>query len=466
MARSKKRRGIPGSVTQRGRKWAYAFDGPPDPLTGERQRIRKSGFESEDEAWEKMAEAQAQFREGRLSKPSKRTVRQFFEEWFPNMRNSVGSATTASNYETLARAYVIPVIGNKRLQDLDAVTVAALYEHLLSSGRRKRDTNFDMYEIWREVTTRGDTISARELAEKVGVTHDAAYKAMQRYRAGRVPVEAPKGLSRKTVHSVHIMLRSAFADAVTWKYVATNPVAGVKAPSLENQGHKTWKPEELRQFLTAVESDRLYAMWVLLATTGMRRSEIAGLRLDGLDLANGALAVRTTRVVTNGKVREGFGKSRRSRRRLSLDKATVAALRAHVKMIESEREAWGDAYQDNGLVFCWEDGRPIYPDTITERLARIAHRLGLPHLTLHELRHTYATTALRAGVHPKIVSARLGHATVAFTLDTYTADIPELDQAAAQEISNLFLNTPGFGPETPETTAEGPEEGGSGSKMS
>jgi integrase-like protein len=85
-----------------------------------------------------------------------------------------------------------------------------------------------------------------------------------------------------------------------------------------------------------------------------------------------------------------------------------------------------------------------------------ASRLGLPHLTLHELRHTYATTALRAGVHPKIVSARLGHATVAFTLDTYTADVPELDQAAAQEISNLFLNTPGFGSEAAEITAKDP----------
>jgi integrase len=74
----------------------------------------------------------------------------------------------------------------------------------------------------------------------------------------------------------------------------------------------------------------------------------------------------------------------------------------------------------------------------------------------HELRRTYATTALRAGVHPKIVSARLGHATVAFTLDTYTTDIPELDQAAAQEISNLFLNTPGFGRDAAEITAKDP----------
>lgn len=169
--------------------------------------------------------------------------------------------------------------------------------------------------------------------------------------------------------------------------------------------------------------------------------------------------MRTTRVVTNGTVHEGFGKSKRSRRRIALDKATLAALLRHKEQLDAEKREWAEAYQDNGLVFCWEDGRPIYPDTITERLARLAAQCGLPHLTLHGLRHTYATTALRAGVHPKIVSARLGHATVAFTLDTYTDDVPELDEAAAQAISDLFLNTPGFTPDTTGRPVEPPPEG-------
>lgn len=185
-------------------------------------------------------------------------------------------------------------------------------------------------------------------------------------------------------------------------------------------------------------------MWILVATTGMRRSEIAGLPLNHLDLDNNALYVKKTRVVTGGKVHEGEGKSHKSRRRLSLDRATAAVLQRHAAMIEEEKESWGDHYQDHGLAFCWEDGRPIYPDTITEQLARIAARLNLPPLTLRGLRHTYATTALRSGVHPKIVSSRLGHATVAFTLDTYTEDIPDLDEAAAQEISDLFVGLPGF----------------------
>jgi integrase len=109
-------------------------------------------------------------------------------------------------------------------------------------------------------------------------------------------------------------------------------------------------------------------------------------------------------------------------------------------MLERERAQFGSGYQDHGLLFCWADGRPIYPDTISEHFNRIVDRAGLPTITLHDVRHTYATMSLRAGVNPKIVSARLGHATVAFTLDLYTEDVPELHHAAAEMVTGLFLD--------------------------
>jgi integrase len=102
-------------------------------------------------------------------------------------------------------------------------------------------------------------------------------------------------------------------------------------------------------------------------------------------------------------------------------------------------DAFGPDYDDHGLLFCWQNGRPLHPDTITEQFNRIVDRAGVPPITLHDVRHTYATMSLRAGVNPKIVSARLGHATVAFTLDTYTEDVPELHHDAAEAVSSLFL---------------------------
>lgn len=175
-----------------------------------------------------------------------------------------------------------------------------------------------------------------------------ARDAIHRYEAGRTPGEPTSGLSHKSVHSVKIMLKSAFADAVVWRYLQTNPTVGVRGPSVKRRSHHTWSPEQLAKFLSSVRHERLYAMWILVATTGMRRSEIAGLPLDHLDLDNNALYVKKTRVVTGGKVHEGEGKSHKSRRRLPLDRATAAMLQQHAAVIEEEKTAWGDHYQDHG----------------------------------------------------------------------------------------------------------------------
>ncbi|NGY64114.1 site-specific integrase [Lentzea sp. NEAU-D13] len=201
----------------------------------------------------------------------------------------------------------------------------------------------------------------------------------------------------------------------------------------------TWEPEQLTRFLEVARPERLYALWVLVSATGMRRSELCGLTFASLDLDAAVVRMKATRVVAGGSVRSGTGKSTKSRRQIALDKFTVAVLRRHLAQVEEEKEAFGNGYQDHGLVFCWEDGRRIYPDTITEQFNRLVDRAKVPLIRLHDVRHTYATISLRSGVHPKIVSSRLGHATVAFTLDTYTEDIPDLDAGAAESISGLFL---------------------------
>lgn len=439
MSRRKKPRRRPeGSVYQRGKKWAYSFPGPPHPLTGERQKIRKSGFETEDEAAEAMAEAMVAVKTEKYVKPSRAKVADFFEAWFPYVRTTT-EPTTAANYETLARAYILPWVGQRPMQDFLPSVVAALYEHLLTQGRRKRDTNWDMYQLWLDARNTKREIRPREIADKVGVTYNAARKAVRRYEVGRVPKKPEAGLSPKTVKSVAIMLSSAMTTAVVWKYIGSNPTEGVKPPTVARRSHSTWEPKQMARFLEVAASDRLFGLWVLVASTGMRRSELCGLKRSALDLDAAAVRMTSTRVIAAGAVRDGSGKSGRSRRAVALDRFTVQALRVHLKQVDAEKADFGDGYADHGLVFCWEDGRPIYPDTITEQFNRLVDRAGLPRIRLHDVRHSYATIALRSGVHPKIVSSRLGHATVAFTLDTYSADIPDLDQEAAENIGGLFL---------------------------
>jgi integrase len=410
----------------------------PDPLTGKRRQQAKSGFDSERAAWDALAEANADLRTNTYVRTSHRTVSEFLTEWLTAIEMAV-KPTTFANYSTYAKAYIIPIIGDRKLQDIEPQTINALYRKLLTSGRRRGDTNQIMYSWWKSETEAGRPVRPIDLANKADVSYSAATNAIRRYRAGRVPATSTAGLSPRAVASIHVMLHRALGDATKLRYIPTNPAASAEYPRAEKRPHKTWTPAQLAAFLRHAHGDRFYAMWLLFTTTGLRRSEAVGAHREAVDLDAGTISLVNTRVIAGGKAQASSGKTLRSRRLLSLDPTTIEALRVHVDTLQAEQNAWGPDYHDQGLLFCWPDGRPIYPDTITERFGRLIERAGLPIIRLHDVRHTYATMALRAGINPKIVSIRLGHASVAFTLEVYTADVPELDRDAADQISGLFL---------------------------
>src|SRR5262249_57111596 len=127
-------------------------------------------------------------------------------------------------------------------------------------------------------------------------------------------------------------------------------------------------------------------------------------------------------------------------RLLALDPVTVAALREWRAVQRGERAFFERDYRNDDRVFVWEDGRSVHPDVIRQRFNRMSQRCGLPHIRLHDMRHSYATAALKAGVHLKIVSARLGHASEAFTASVYQHALPGMDRAAAGTIAALFVD--------------------------
>ncbi len=262
------------------------------------------------------------------------------------------------------------------------------------------------------------------------------------------PTSSRKGLAPKTVKNVHGLLHRALEDAVEQDLVARN-VAALKAarpakvPRVER---RVWAPEELRRFLAALAADRLAALWQLDCTTGLRRSELLGLPWTALDLGAGELAVVQRLVVVEGKPEIRLGtKTPKSARRISIDPATVAMLRAHRKAQATERLAWGPAWTDHGLVFTREDGTPLRPRQVARSFDRLVAAAGLPALTMHGLRHSYATAGLAGGVDLKVMSERLGHANVAITADLYTHVLPAMDAAAAATVAGLILGADSAG---------------------
>jgi integrase len=251
--------------------------------------------------------------------------------------------------------------------------------------------------------------------------------------------ELGEGLSPRSVRYVHTVLRHALADAVKWNRLVRNPADAAEPPSgkaAKAPPMKTWSAAELRAFLAHVADDRLYAGFHLAATTGLRRGELLGLRWRDVDLGTGRLAVVQTLV---GKRQLSQPKTDRSRRSVALDPATVTALREHRKRQLEERLAWGPAFEDeHDLVFCREDGSPIWPRSFSRAFERHAKDAGLAAIRLHDLRHSHATLALQAGVHPKVVSERLGHSGVGITLDTYSHAIPAMQEDAAAKVAALL----------------------------
>jgi len=161
-------------------------------------------------------------------------------------------------------------------------------------------------------------------------------------------------------------------------------------------------------------------MWRLFVATGMRRREVAGLRWTGVGLSACRLSIRSTRVLVYGVAQVIEPKTSKSRRVVALDVGTVAALEVHRQLQDIDRRRAAEAWEETGYVFTREDGRPVDPDRISHLFGLAVVASGLPRIRLHDLRHTAATLALGAGIHPKVVSERLGHSTITITLDTYS----------------------------------------------
>jgi len=283
-----------------------------------------------------------------------------------------------------------------------------------------------------------------ELAEAEHITKDtlASLLRRQKDKVREVGIR-PTGLDRRTAYYIHTVLHRAFKDAVRWGRLHRNPTDAADPPrgGQKSDGIRAWDAATMRTFLDASRTaeDRLHPLWVLLATTGMRRGEALGLRWTDVDLDTGRARVVQTIVQTRSLVTIGEPKTARGRRSIALDSSTVAVLREHRHRMLQERLLVGADFTDLGLVFHQPDGTWLRPDAVSDLFLRRTRRYGLPRLTLHGLRHTWATLALEKGIHPRVVQERLGHSTIAITLGVYSHVSPTLHDEAAALVANLIL---------------------------
>jgi integrase len=200
-----------------------------------------------------------------------------------------------------------------------------------------------------------------------------------------------------------------------------------------------WDVPTIHRFLDESQGTRYGHIFEFAISTGLRRSEICGLKWDAVDLVGARLEVKATlqQIRGHGLV-TGAPKTKRSRRNIALAPATVELLHGvHGAQILAKAAA-GPVWKEEGYVFTHADGSPVLPGSLTPAFALLVKELELPHLTFHGLRHAFATLGLLAGINPKVVSEALGHSSVTITLDTYSHVLPNMQDELAAAIANIL----------------------------
>jgi integrase len=375
---------VNGYVARKGDRWyAVIYEGL-DPVTGrERRSWHPAGTERADA--EKLAAHLAGDRNGRNDAVRSLSFGAYLtSRWLPGKR-LVLATSTYDGYRRNVERHILPALGRIGLRRLRPHHLESLYDRLL---------------------------------------------------------HPPDGnvLAPKTVYEIHLVIRGALADAVRRGLVTRNVALVADAPrlrSIPKVEQQSWTAAELQQFLRAAAGHRHFpALWVS-AFTGMRRNELLGLRWDDYDDQAATLSINRGLIAVDYDLHETRGKTANARRRIDLDATTVDVISAWRRWQHTEQRAAG--IESRGWMFTDADGEPIHPHAISQSFERIARRADLRVIRLHDLRHTHGTMLIAAGVPVKVVSERLGHATPAFTIDTYQHVMPGMQADAARIFEKLIV---------------------------
>ena len=387
---SKPTRRAIGNITARKstkNSWQIQIDRGRDPVTGKRLRSYENLKGTKRDAERKLVTLLRNLESGDHIEPSKVTFEEFSRRWLKDHAWANLSPETAQAYEIMVKKHMVAAFGRHKLQQITPEILQRYYADKLATGRR----------------------------------------------------DGKGGLSPRTVKHHHRLLHVIFASAVKWRVLPRNPADAVDPPQFQRKEMNTFDQEGLETFLNSLQDTEYYPVFYTLLFTGMRRSEALALRWQDLDLDFGRLSIERSLHHLNDRTFHFLPpKTEKSRRLVALPPSLVLVLKQHRDNQRAMRLTMGLVVSNNDLVFAHVDGKPLLPHSISQAWSRLAKRAGYPEVRLHDARHSHASLMLAQGVHPKVVSERLGHNSVSLTLDVYSHVLPGIQEAAALAFDNAF----------------------------
>jgi integrase len=332
------------------------------------------------EVQEKLKVALHEQQQGMLATGPQQLLKPYLENWLEQVYKPTVKLNSYKQYKFIVNKHLIPSLGQLTIQKLTAAKVQAFYSQKLEEG-----------------------------------------------------------LSPRSVILIHAVLHQALENAVKWGLVPRNVTKLVSLPHVERYDAQILTTDQAVKLLEVARGSRIEALLLLALTTGMRRGELLALRWDDVDFDRGVVYVRRTMSWISGYgYKESEPKTKAGRRKIVLANVALEALKEHRVHQSEVRSKAGDKWRENGIIFCSVYGGFFNPAKVLEIFKQLLKDAGLPHMRFHDLRHSAATILLVAGVHPKVVQERLGHSTIAMTMDVYSHVLPSMQQEAAEKIDDMF----------------------------
>ncbi len=361
--------------------WSIVLDLGRD-ATGKRKQKWSTVRGTKKEAQAELSRLLNEINTGEYIEPSRMLVSEYLKRWLKDYAEPSVSPKTSERYAQIIRDNINPALGQYQISKLKPLHIQSFYTDCLTSGRK----------------------------------------------------DGKGGLSAQTVVHFHRLLRKAFLQAVKWQLLARNPVDAVEPPRPQRKEMNVIDEKETAQLLEKLTGSPLFVPVLMAVTTGLRRGEVLALRWKDVNLEEGRITINQSLEQTKDGLRFKSPKTERSRRQVPLPGVTIDIVKDHKRKQNEERLRLGPVYQNGDLVFPRLDGSPMPPDSLSTNFAAFIRQSGMKHIRFHDLRHSHATQLLLQGVHPKIVSERLGHSNIGITLDTYSHVLPGMQEDAVLKI--------------------------------